>query len=109
MRKRVALARAIALDPQVILYDEPTTGLDPIRSDVINQLIIKLHKELKTTSITVTHDMQSAFKIAQRIVMLADGHIVFDGTPADMHKSELLIVRQFLLGEAGDRTEQSLL
>ena len=108
MRKRVALARAIALDPQVILYDEPTTGLDPIRSDVINQLIIKLRKEMNTTSITVTHDMQSAFKIADRIVMLADGHIVFDGTPAEMHTSNTPIVRQFLSGEAGDRHLQEL-
>ena len=69
-RKRVALARAIALDPRVILYDEPTTGLDPIRADVINELIIKLKKELKVTSVVVTHDMHSAFKIADRIVML---------------------------------------
>src|SRR3954452_6087481 len=80
-RKRVALARAIALGPDVILYDEPTTGLDPVRSDVINELIIKLQRELNVTSITVTHDMQSAFKIADRIVMLHEGHVVFDGTP----------------------------
>jgi len=66
-RKRVALARAIALDPKVILYDEPTTGLDPVRSDVINELILKLQRELKVTSIVVTHDMNSAFKVADRI------------------------------------------
>src|SRR3954452_3322881 len=80
-RKRVALARAIALDPRVILYDEPTTGLDPVRADVINELIIKLKQELKVTSIIVTHDMHSAFKIADRVVMLHEGKIIFDGSP----------------------------
>src|SRR5687768_6358826 len=87
-RKRVALARAIALGPRVILYDEPTTGLDPIRSDVINELILKLQRELKVTSIVVTHDMQSAFKVADRIVMLHEGHIIFDGR-SEEHTSEL--------------------
>jgi phospholipid/cholesterol/gamma-HCH transport system ATP-binding protein len=101
-RKRVALARAIALDPEVILYDEPTTGLDPVRSDVINQLIVRLQKQLHVTSITVTHDMQSAFKIADRIVMLHQGKIIFDGTPTDIQASEDPNVRQFVLGEAGD-------
>ncbi|HRK30690.1 MAG TPA: ABC transporter ATP-binding protein [Tepidisphaeraceae bacterium] len=101
-RKRVALARAIALSPQVILYDEPTTGLDPIRSDVINELIIKLQKELQVTSIVVTHDMNSAFKIADRIVMLHDGHIVFDGTVDEMKKSEDERVQGFISGEAGE-------
>src|SRR5258708_29997370 len=83
-RKRVALARAIALNPRVILYDEPTTGLDPIRSDVINRLILKLQSSLKITSITVTHDMHSAFKIADRIVMLHEGKFIFDGTPTEI-------------------------
>ena len=101
-RKRVALARAIALEPEVILYDEPTTGLDPVRSDVINQLILKLNNELKVTSITVTHDMASAFKIADRIVMLHPGKIVFDGTAAEIHTSTDPIVRQFVTGEAGE-------
>src|SRR5690348_11000779 len=75
-RKRVALARAIALGPRVILYDEPTTGLDPIRSDVINELILKLKRELNVTSIVVTHDMNSAFKVADRIVMLHEGKLI---------------------------------
>ncbi len=101
-RKRIALARAIALDPEVILYDEPTTGLDPIRADVINQLIVKLQRELKVTSITVTHDMASAFKIADRIVMLHEGKIHFDGAPADMQQSPDPIVKQFVSGEAGE-------
>src|SRR3954470_16509500 len=88
-RKRVALARAIALDPEVILYDEPTTGLDPVRSDVINQLIVKLQRELKVTSITVTHDMASAFKIADRIVMLHEGKIIFDGTSEEIQQTDI--------------------
>jgi phospholipid/cholesterol/gamma-HCH transport system ATP-binding protein len=102
-RKRVALARAIALDPEVILYDEPTTGLDPIRSDVINELILKLQRELKVTSIVVTHDMQSAFKVADRIVMLHEGKSVFDGTPEEVKASENDVVKRFVLGEADDK------
>jgi phospholipid/cholesterol/gamma-HCH transport system ATP-binding protein len=107
-RKRVALARAIALDPQVILYDEPTTGLDPVRSDVINQLIIKLGRELNVTSITVTHDMQSAFKIGKRIVMLHEGRIIIDGTPHEIQASDNPIVRQFISGEASEQELASL-
>src|SRR5947207_14491374 len=102
-KKRVALARAIALDPDVILYDEPTTGLDPIRSDVINALIVKLQNELKVTSIVVTHDMHSAFKVGDRIVMLNDGHIVFDGTPEEIQKSQDPVVKRFVLGEASEQ------
>jgi phospholipid/cholesterol/gamma-HCH transport system ATP-binding protein len=91
------------LGPRVILYDEPTTGLDPIRSDVINELIIKLQRELKVTSITVTHDMQSAFKIADRIVMLYEGQLIFDGTPDDIRTTEEPIVKRFVLGEADEQ------
>lgn len=101
-RKRVALARAIALSPKVILYDEPTTGLDPIRSDVINELILKLQRELKVTSIVVTHDMNSAFKIADRIIMLHEGKIVFDGTVDQIKTSEVDVVKRFVSGEAGE-------
>ena len=108
MKKRVALARAIALDPEVILYDEPTTGLDPIRSDVINQLIIKLGRELKVTSITVTHDMHSAFKISRRIVMLHEGKIIIDSTPEEIQRSDIPIVRQFISGEASEEELRSL-
>jgi phospholipid/cholesterol/gamma-HCH transport system ATP-binding protein len=107
-KKRVALARAIALDPQLILYDEPTTGLDPIRADVINELIIKLQRELHTTSITVTHDMQSAFKIANRIVMLHEGKIIIDGSPDEIKNTDNPIVKRFVLGEA-DETELAAL
>ncbi len=102
-KKRVALARAIALDPQLILYDEPTTGLDPIRSDVINELIIKLQRELHTTSVSVTHDMNSAFKIANRIVMLHDGKIIIDGSPDEIKNTDNPIVKRFVVGEADEK------
>jgi len=102
-KKRVALARAIALDPEVILYDEPTTGLDPIRADVINELIVKLQKELKVTSIVVTHDMQSAFKVGDRIVMLHEGHLIFDGTPEEIQKTDNPVIKRFVQGEASEQ------
>lgn len=101
-QKRVALARAIVLEPQVILYDEPTTGLDPIRSDVINELILKLACQLDVTSIVVTHDLASAFKVADRMVMLYEGRVVLEGTPDEFRKSDDPIVRRFLRGEASD-------
>ena len=101
-RKRVALARAIAMEPKVIMYDEPTTGLDPIRSDVISELILKLQKELNVTSIVVTHDMANAFKVADRIVMLYKGKMVFDGTPDDIRASTDPIVSRFVRGEADE-------
>src|SRR6187549_2015330 len=93
-KKRVALARSIALGPRVILYDEPTTGLDPIRSDIINELIIKLNNELKVTSIVVTHDMVSAFKVADWTVMLHEGKVAFEGTPDQLKASEDPIVQR---------------
>jgi phospholipid/cholesterol/gamma-HCH transport system ATP-binding protein len=104
-RKRVALARAIALDPDVVLYDEPTTGLDPIRSDVINELILKLRRETSVTSIVVTHDMTSAFKVASRLVMLHHGRLIFDGTPDDARGTDDPHMRRFIAGEA---TEEEL-
>jgi phospholipid/cholesterol/gamma-HCH transport system ATP-binding protein len=107
-KKRVALARAIALNPEVILYDEPTTGLDPVRSDVINELIIKLQRELRVTSIVVTHDMHSAFKVADRMVMLHDGKIVYDGTPHAILEEEDPVVRRFVMGEASEADMASL-
>lgn len=102
-RKRVALARAVALDPEVIVYDEPTTGLDPIRSDVINELILKLQRELKVTSIVVTHDMNSAMKVGQRLVMLHEGRIIEDGPPEVFRNARNDIVRRFVAGEADER------
>lgn len=101
-RKRVALARAIALNPQVILYDEPTTGLDPIRSDVINELILKLKRELKVTSIVVTHDMTSAYKIADRIIMLHNGKIIADGDADHIRNHPHPVVQQFIHGQVDE-------
>ncbi len=100
MRKRAALARAIAMDPEIILYDEPTTGLDPITADVINDLIRSLQKRFHATSITVTHDMTSAYKIADRIAMLHEGRIVFDGAVEDVKGTENPYVQQFICGKA---------
>ena len=99
-RKRVALARAIALSPDIILYDEPTTGLDPIRADTINDLIVKLKNELAVTSVVVTHDMTSAFKVADRILMLHEGQFIADGTADDFRNATNPCVRAFVTGDA---------
>jgi phospholipid/cholesterol/gamma-HCH transport system ATP-binding protein len=100
MKKRVGLARAIAMDPEYVLYDEPTTGVDPIMADVINELIIRLRNTLSITSIAVTHDMVSAYKIADRIAMLYEGKIIFIGTPEETKNTNHPIVRQFIEGSA---------
>lgn len=100
MKKRVALARAIVMEPEYILYDEPTTGLDPITGDAINDLIIKLQKELGVTSIIVTHDMASAFKVADRMAMLSRGKIVFTGTVDEVRNTDHPMVRQFIEGNS---------
>lgn len=100
MKKRVGLARAIAIHPEIILYDEPTTGIDPIMGDVINELIVKLHNKFGVSSVAVTHDMVSAYKIADRIAMLYDGQIVQTGTPEDIKNSTNPIVRQFISGSS---------
>ncbi len=99
-RKRVALARAIALAPEVILYDEPTTGLDPIRADLINELILKLQAELKTTALVVTHDMNSARKVGDRIVMLHHGRVLVDTTPEGLAQVKDETVVRFVEGRA---------
>ena len=101
-KKRVALARAIALNPEVVLYDEPTTGLDPIRADIINELILKLQRELGITSVVVTHDMTSAYKIADRIIMLHDGKIIADGDGEHIHSHLHPVVQQFINGQVGE-------
>ena len=101
-KKRVALARAIVLNPEVVFYDEPTTGLDPVRSDVINELILKLKRELAITSVAVTHDMTSAYKIADRIVMLHKGKIIADGDPDYIRNHPNDIVREFTLGQVSE-------
>jgi phospholipid/cholesterol/gamma-HCH transport system ATP-binding protein len=100
MKKRVGLARAIAMDPPVVLYDEPTTGLDPIMADVINGLIRDLQKRLGITSIAVTHDIKSAYKIGDRLALLYDGKIVFEGTPEETRSTSNELVRQFIEGRA---------
>jgi phospholipid/cholesterol/gamma-HCH transport system ATP-binding protein len=100
MRKRVGLARAIAADPEILLYDEPTTGLDPITADMINDLIIELNERLNVTSVAVTHDMTSAFKISERIVFLYQGKVEFDGTPDEIRSTDDPLVRQFISGSA---------
>ena len=99
MRKRVGLARAIIYEPQIMLYDEPTTGLDPIASDSIDRLIIRVRDELKVTSVVVTHDMVSAYKVADRIAMLYQGHIIFVGTPEEVKNTRNPYVQQFVRGQ----------
>jgi len=101
-RKRVALARAIALNPEVILYDEPTTGLDPIRADIINELIIKLARSVGITSVVVTHDMTSAYKIADRIIMLHNGRILADGDSDYIRNHPHPVVQQFIKGQVNE-------
>jgi len=96
MRKRVGLARAIALDPEIILYDEPTTGLDPISTVAIDNLILSMQQRLGVTSVVISHDVDSAFRIADQIAMIADGRIIAAGTPEELRASELPIVRRFL-------------
>ena len=100
MKKRVGLARAIAIDPAYILYDEPTTGLDPIMSDVINQLIRSIQKRIGVTSVVVTHDLHSAWKVGDRLALLHEGRVQFTGTPAEAQTSKDLLVRQFIEGRS---------
>ncbi len=101
-RKRVALARAIALNPEVILYDEPTTGLDPIRSDIISELILKLGREMGVTTVVVTHDMKSAYKVADRIIMLHNGKIIADGDADHIRNHPHPVVQQFINGQVSE-------
>lgn len=114
MRKRVGLARALTMEPELLLYDEPTTGLDPIMSAVINELIIRTSKQRDVTSIVVTHDMRSALMVADRIVMLhplsrlepEEPQVLFDGTPEEIAKVTDRRVAQFVRGEAGERLSE---
>ena len=100
MKKRVGLARAVVMNPQVVLYDEPTTGLDPIMSDVINELIRTLQRELAITSVVVTHDIKSAYHVGDRIAMLHEGRIIFSGTPDEVRRTDNPVLRQFVEGRA---------
>ncbi|MBI3014090.1 MAG: ABC transporter ATP-binding protein [Candidatus Tectomicrobia bacterium] len=100
MRKRVGLARAIALNPEILLYDEPTTGLDPILCDAINRLIIDTRKHLHVTSVVISHDIEGSYKIGTRIAMLHQGKIIEIGTPSQIQTSENPVVQQFIQGRA---------
>ena len=100
MRKRVGLARAIAMEPDILLYDEPTTGLDPIMAAAIDELIIEMREKLDISSVTITHDMKSAYKIADTIAMLYNGVIIETGSPDEIENSSSEIVRQFVEGRA---------
>lgn len=100
MRKRVGLARAIALSPKILLYDEPTTGLDPIMTDSVNNLILETQRNLHVTSVVISHDIESTFRIADRIAMLHDGVIIEEGPPEHFKKSQHSFVRRFLEGRS---------
>lgn len=99
-QKRIALARAIVLHPEVIFYDEPTTGLDPIRADLINELILRLQQHLHNTAVVVTHDMASARKVGDRVLMLHEGQFLLDTTPEKLHDVTDEVVRRFITGQA---------
>jgi phospholipid/cholesterol/gamma-HCH transport system ATP-binding protein len=111
MRKRVGVARASVMDPEIMLYDEPTTGLDPIMSDVINELMMRARRHSSVTSVIVTHDMRTARKVADRVVMVYptsrltsdEPQIIFDGPPSELDRTTDRRVRQFVQGEAGER------
>jgi phospholipid/cholesterol/gamma-HCH transport system ATP-binding protein len=111
MKKRVGLARALATEPELMLYDEPTTGLDPIMADVINELILNTRKRHPVTSVLVTHDMRTTLKVADRVVMLyplarlrpGEPQVIYDGPPGGLQQAADLRVRQFVEGEAGER------
>jgi phospholipid/cholesterol/gamma-HCH transport system ATP-binding protein len=96
MQKRVSLARALSLRPEILLYDEPTTGLDPVNSQKINKLIVEMNESRSVTSIVVTHDMQSALYVADKIVMLYQGHLIFQGSTAELLQSEVEETRKFI-------------
>ena len=98
MKKRVALARAICIRPEIILYDEPTTGVDPVTADSINELIRSLHDKLKVTSVVVTHDMKSAYHIADKIAMMYQGRIILEGSPKEIQAAKDPVVHQFING-----------
>src|SRR5213076_2349063 len=98
MRRRVGFARAISLKPEILLFDEPTTGLDPVISDVIAELIVEMDQTLNTTTVSITHDMKVAFKIADRVAMLHKGRIVEEGKPEEFQQSKNPIVQQFIEG-----------
>ena len=100
MKKRVGIARAIAIKPEYLFYDEPTTGLDPIMTDVINRLIIKFQKSGNITTVIVTHEMSTVYDVVDRVILLHDGKIRFSGTPDEIKESEDVVVKQFINGDS---------
>ena len=100
MKKRIGIARAIALQPSYIFYDEPTTGLDPVMTDAINRLINKFQKNDGVTSVIITHEMRTIKDVADRVLMLHDGRVIFDGDPEAMNSTDNLIVQQFITGDS---------
>jgi phospholipid/cholesterol/gamma-HCH transport system ATP-binding protein len=105
MRKRVALARSIVMDPACILYDEPTSGLDPVTADTIDRLILRMQKILGVTSVVVTHDIRSMFKIADRVAFLYEGRMAFVGTPDEARNADHPVLRGFIEGRGPDESE----
>ncbi len=101
-QRRVALARAVVLEPSMVLYDEPTTGLDPVRADLINELILALTKKMGITSVVVTHDLVSANKIADRMLLMHEGRIICDGSPEQVRAADNAIVQRFIHGQANE-------
>ncbi len=108
MRKRVGLARALSMGPEIILYDEPTTGIDPIMGDIVNDLVVALRDRLQVTSVVVTHDMHSAYKVADHIAMLYNGGIIEVGSPEEIRRSRNPVVQQFIKGEAVGPIQEGL-
>ena len=106
MQKRVSIARTLALDPDIVLYDEPTSGLDPVTSDSVSEIIRDLNKRAGTTSIVVTHDIRSAFLIADCISMMEDGKVIMTGTSEDFRNSDMKQVRRFLYGRSNTEDGQ---
>ena len=100
MKKRIGIARAIAIQPSYLFYDEPTTGLDPVMTDSINRLILKIQENEKITSVIITHELRTVYEVADRVIMLHDGRIQFDGKPNDLEKTENKIVKQFITGDS---------
>ncbi|MDQ7051445.1 MAG: ABC transporter ATP-binding protein [candidate division KSB1 bacterium] len=109
MRKRVALARALMMEPEYVLYDEPTTGLDPIMADSINELMIRINEAMGVTSVVVTHDMASAYKVGDKMSMLEEGKVIFTGTPEEIQASDNPIIQQFIRGSQSPDLSESVL
>ena len=107
MKKRVGIARAIAIRPKYLFYDEPTTGLDPIMTDIINKLILKFQRNYNITSVIVTHERRTVFDVAERVIMLDDGKICFNGSSDEIQKSEVSVIKQFITGNSEMKMEVS--